>query len=204
MGCSLEKKTSINGVFASEHAKLMDQHYDGCVLHESLGLFSMFDDAFTSCMNGTNGITLFGLMSHDVGPELFAREINRRLVMLLSPPEPPNTSLLLDEMTNDMNTLAVEGMTLTALGRIFTYKPFMLSWIADATGRMKLLGIGGPSKYANCSNCWQHSSSRENGTWYPTNYAYSVKVWVEEGGHHLELYGGNHYDVVAFPYCSLP
>jgi hypothetical protein len=51
----------------------------------------MFDYAFTSCTNGTNGINLFGLMSHDVGPELFALEINRRLVILVSPPEPPNT-----------------------------------------------------------------------------------------------------------------
>ena len=37
----------------------------------------MFDVAFTTCTNGTNGITLFGLMSHDVGPEVFAHEINR-------------------------------------------------------------------------------------------------------------------------------
>ena len=81
----------INGVYASEHVKLMDQHYGGCILHEKSGLFSMFDDALTSCTNGTNGITLFGLMSHDVDPEVFAREINRRPVMLVSPPEPPNT-----------------------------------------------------------------------------------------------------------------
>ena len=30
----------------------------------------MFDDAFTTCTNGFNGITLFGLMSHDAGPEV--------------------------------------------------------------------------------------------------------------------------------------
>ena len=70
----------------------------------------MFDNSFTSCTNGTNGVTLFGLMSHDVGPEVFAREINRRQVMLVSPPEPPSTSLLLDELIKDLNTLAVEGM----------------------------------------------------------------------------------------------
>ncbi len=120
----------------------------------------MFDDAFTACTNGTNGITIFGLMSPDVDPEVFAREINRRLVMLVSPPEPPNTSLL-----KDMNTLAVEGMHVTVLGRTFTYKPFLLSWMADAMGRMKLLGIRGPIKYVSCSNCWQHSSFLENGTW---------------------------------------
>jgi len=62
----------------------------------------MFDDAFTACTNGTNGITIFGLMSPDVDPEVFAREINRRLVMLVCPPEPPNTSLLLDELIKDI------------------------------------------------------------------------------------------------------
>jgi hypothetical protein len=85
----------IHGVYALEHVKLMDQHYGGCVVHENSWLFSLFDDAFTTCTNGTNGITLFGLLSHDVGPEVFAREISRRLVMLVSPPEPPNNTSLL-------------------------------------------------------------------------------------------------------------
>ena len=121
----------------------MDQHYGGCVLHENSGLFSMFDDACTSCTHGTNGITLFGLMSHDVGPKVFAREINRRPVMMVSPPEPPNTSLILDELIKDTNTLEVEGMLVTVLGRTFTYNPFMFSCMADAMDRMELLGIGG-------------------------------------------------------------
>ncbi len=159
----------------------------------------MFDDAFTTCKNGTNGITLFGLMSHDVGPEVFAREINRRPVMLVSPPEPPNTSFLLDELIKDMNTLAVEGMTVTVLGRTFTYKSFLFSWMADAMGRMNLLGIGGPSKYFSFSNCWQHRSFLENGTWYPVRYVDPVKVWVEERGHHLQLYTGKYYDAVCLP-----
>ena len=64
--------------------------------------------------------------------------------MLGSTPEPPNTSLLLDELIKDMKILAVEGMHVTVLGRTFTYKPFLFSWMADAMGRMKLLGIGGP------------------------------------------------------------
>ena len=51
-------------MYALEHVKLMDRHYGGGVLHESSGLFSLFDGAFTSCTNGTNGITLFGLMSY--------------------------------------------------------------------------------------------------------------------------------------------
>jgi len=156
----------MNVMYASEHVKLIDQHYGGSVLHENSGLFSMFDDAFTPCTNGTNGITLFGLMSHDVGPEVFPRGINRRPVMLVSPPEPPNTSLLLHELIKDINKLAVESMHVTVLGRALTYsKPFLFSWMADAMGRMKLLGIGGPSKYVSCSNCWQHSSFLENGTW---------------------------------------
>ena len=104
-------------------------------------------------------------MSHNVGPELFAREVNRRPATLVSPPGPPNiTSFLLDELIKDMDTLAVEGMHVTVLGRTFTYKSFMFSWMADAMGRMKLLGIGGHGKYARCSNCWQHSSFLENGT----------------------------------------
>ena len=181
---------SINGVYASEHVKLMDEHYGGAVLYENSGLFSMFDDAFTACTNGTNGITLFCIMSHDVGPDIFSREINRRPVMLVSPPEPSNTSLLLDELIKDMNTLAEEGITVTVSGRTFTYKPFMFSWMADAMGRMKILGIGGPGKYVSCSNCWQHSSYLENQTWYPAGYAEPIKVWVEEGGHHLALSAG--------------
>ena len=91
----------------------------------------MFDDAFTTCTNGNNEITLFGLMSHDVGPEVFAREINSRHVMLARPPEPPNTSLLLDELIKAVNTLAVEGIPLTVLGRTFTYKPFLFRLMAD-------------------------------------------------------------------------
>jgi len=134
MDCSLGKDLdiSINGVYSSKHVKLMDQHYDGCVIHENSRLSSMFDDAFTSCTNGTNGI-------------------NRRHVMLGSPPEPPNTSLLLDELIKDMNTLAVKSIIVTVLERTFTYKPFMFSWMADAIGRMKRMGIGGPSKYVSCS-----------------------------------------------------
>ncbi len=141
----------------------------------------MFDDAFRTCTNGTNGITLFGIMSHDVGTDIFSREINWRPVMLVSPPEPRSTSLLLDELIKDMNTLAEEGMVVTVSG----------SWMADAMGRMKILGIGGLEKYVSCSNCWQHSSYLKNHTWYPPGYAEPIKVWVEEGGHHLNLFKGN-------------
>ncbi len=87
----------------------------------------MFDDAFIACTNGTNGIALFCIMSHDVGPEVFAREINRRHVMLVSPPELSNISLLLDELIKDINTLAVESIHVTVLGRTFTCKPFIFS-----------------------------------------------------------------------------
>ena len=123
-------------------------------------------------------------------------------MLLVSPPEPLNPSLLLDELIKDMNTLAVEFMIVPVLGRTFTYKPFMLCWMADAMGRIKLLGIGGPSKYVICSNRWQPSSFLENMTWYPDGYANPIKVWVEEGGNQLELYAGNYYDVVVFPCCS--
>jgi hypothetical protein len=90
-------------------------------------------------------------------------------------------------------------MIVTVLGRTFTYKPLLFSWMANAMGRMNLLGIGGPSKYVSCSNCWQHSSFLENGTWYPAGYADPVKVWVEEGGHHLQLYAGDYYEVACLP-----
>ena len=85
-----------------------------------------------------------------------------------------------------MTTLAVEGMPVTVLGRAFTYKPFMFSWMADAMGRMKLPGIGGASKYGSCSICWQHCSFLENGTGYPVGYADPVKLRFEEGGHHSQ------------------
>jgi len=160
---------------------------------------------FTTCTSGTNGgITLFGLMSNDVGPEVFDRGINRRHVMLVIPPEPPNKSLLLDELIKDTSTRAVEGLHVTVLGRKFTYTQFMFSWMADAMGRMKLLGIRGLSNYVNCSNCWQHSSFLENGTWYLAGYADPVKVWVEGGGHHLQLYAGNYYDVACLPLFNSP
>ncbi len=61
---------SINEVYESEHPKLIDQRYGDCVLPANSNLFSMFDDAFTNCTDGINGISLFGLVSHDVGPEL--------------------------------------------------------------------------------------------------------------------------------------
>jgi hypothetical protein len=44
-------------------------------------------------------------MSHDVAPEMLSREINMRTVMLISPPEPSNTLLLLDELIDDINKL---------------------------------------------------------------------------------------------------
>ncbi len=56
-----------------EHAKLMNEHFNGDVLQKYSGLYSLFDDEFTTCSNGTNGLTLLGLMSHDVGPEMLSR-----------------------------------------------------------------------------------------------------------------------------------
>ncbi len=111
---------------------------------------------------------------------IFSREINRRPVILVSPPEPSNTSLLLDELIKDMNTLAEEGITVTISGRTFTYKSFLFRWMADAMGRMKILGIGGPGKYVSCSNCWQHSSYLENKTWYPAGYAEPINYGLRK------------------------
>ena len=83
-------------------------------------------------------------MSHDVGPDI---------VMLISPPEPSNTTLLLDELIEDIiNMLAKDGIKVTHDGRNFTYEAFLFSCMANAIGRMKLLEIGGPAKYVSCSN----------------------------------------------------
>ncbi len=112
---------SINGVHQSEHAKLMNEHFNGDVLLNNFGLYSLFDDGFTTCSNGTNDITLLGLMSHDVGPEMLSREMNKRTAMLISPPEPSNTTLLLDELINDINKLAKDSIKVTHDGRNFTH-----------------------------------------------------------------------------------
>ncbi len=141
-----------------EHAKLMNEHVNGDVLQKHSGLHSLFDDGFTTCSRRTNSITLLGLMSHDVGPKILSREINMRNVTLISPPEPSNTTLLLDELIDDINTLAKDGIKVTYDGRNFTHKAFLFSWMTYAIGRMKLLGIGGPAKYVSCSNRWQPST----------------------------------------------
>ncbi len=165
----------------------------GNVLHKHFGLYSLFDDGFTTCSNGTNGITLLGLMSHDVGPEMLSREIIRRTVMLINPPESSNTTLLLDMSIDDINKLAKDGIKVTRDGRNFTHKAKFFSWMADAIGRMKLLGIDGPEKYVSCSNCWQSSTYLCNGAWYPGGYAKSIRARVTEGGGHYEdMYSGNY------------
>ena len=96
-------------------------------LHKHSGLCSLFVDGFTTCSNGTYGITLLGLMSHDVGPEMLSRETNMRTVMLISPSEPSNTTLLLDELIDDIDKLAKDGIKVTHDGRNFTHKAFLFS-----------------------------------------------------------------------------
>ena len=63
----------------SEHAILMNEHFNGDVLHKHFGFYSLFDDGFTTFSNGTNGITLLGLMSHDVGPRCYLVRSTRGL-----------------------------------------------------------------------------------------------------------------------------
>ncbi len=136
----------------------MNEYFNGEVLQKNYGLYSLFDERFTTCSNGTNGITLLGLMSHDVGPDMLSRGTNRRTVMLISPPEPSNTTLLLDELIEDINMLAKDSIKVAHDGRNFTHKAFLFSCMAVAIGRMKLLVIGWPAKYVSCSNCWQPST----------------------------------------------
>ena len=128
-----------------------------------------------------------------VGPEMLSREINMRNVMLISPPEPSNTTLLLGELIDDIAKLAKDGIKVTHDGRNFTYKAFLFSWMAYAIGRMTLLDIDGPAKYVSCTNCWQPSTYLCNGTWYPSGYAKPIKVWVTEGrGYYVDMYGCNY------------
>jgi len=166
---------------------------NGDVLQKHSGLYSLYDNGFTTCSNGTNGITLLGLMSQDVSPEMVSCEINKRNVMLISPPEPSNTTLLLDESIDDINKIAKDGRKITHDGRNFTHMAYLFSWMEYAIGRIKLLGIGGPAKYGSCSNCWQPSTYLCNWTWYPGGYAKPIRVWATEGGgHYIDMYAGNY------------
>ncbi len=111
--------------------------------------------------------------------------------MLIRPPEPSNTTLLLDELICGINMLAKDGIKVTRDVRNLTHKAFLFSWMAYAIGRMKLLGIGRPAKYVSCSNCWQPSTYVCNGTWYPGGYVKPIRVWVAEGGgHYVDIYVG--------------
>jgi hypothetical protein len=66
--------------------------------------------------------------------------------------------------------------------------------MADAMARMKLLGIGGPSKYIGCSNCWQRSSYLVGTTWNPAGFAVHIRHWLVEGGeHYADLYAGDDF-----------
>jgi hypothetical protein len=124
----------------------------------------------------------------------FARDMSRRPIMLVSPPEPPNSSLLLEELIEDIHKMADIGTQVTCDGRTFTYKAFIFSRMADAMARMKLLGIGGPGKYIGCSNCWQRSSYLVGTTWYPAGYVVHGRHWLVEGGeHYVDLYAGDEF-----------
>jgi hypothetical protein len=66
-------------------------------------------------------------MSHDVGPMHFARDMNRRPLMLVSPPEPPNSSLFLEELIENIRKMADIGTQVTCGGRNFRYMAFFFS-----------------------------------------------------------------------------
>jgi hypothetical protein len=99
----------------------------------------MFDDAFTSCTNVSKGITLFGIMSPDVGPDLFSREINRRHGILVRP-DPSNTSLIFDELIKDMDTITEEGMTLIVSKKCHIYRD-LRNMVRRAPTHQFFLGI---------------------------------------------------------------
>ena len=45
----------INGVHQSEHAKLINENFNGDVLHKHSRLYSLFEDGFITCFNGCPG-----------------------------------------------------------------------------------------------------------------------------------------------------
>ena len=113
--------------------------------------------------------------------------------MLASPSEPSYATLLLEELIDDINKLAIDCIMVTHDGSNFTHKAFYFSWMADAIGRMKIIGIGGPAKYIICSKCRQPSTYLCNGTWYPGGYAKPIRIQVTEGGgHYVNMYSGNY------------
>lgn len=182
---------SNGGIWGSKHVARMNDFFNQRVLEPHSGLYEAFDDGFTMCTNGTNGITLFGVQSHDVAATYIGKEINRRPFMVVGPPEPSNTSLLLDEFVKEANSLMTSGVTVKHLGQTIQYTPFLVGWMADAMARAKLLGIGGPGKLISCGNCWQHSSFLLGTKWYPAGYAKAILRWTTEGGgRYLELYAG--------------
>lgn len=189
---------SIAGIRQSKHVARMHEFFNRRVLQPNSGLYEAFDDGFTMCTNGTNGITLFGIQSLDVPASISGKKMNRRPFLVVGPPEPKNTSLLLEEFVEDANTLCTEGITVQRHGQDMQYTAFLTGWMADAIARAKLLGIGGPGKMISCGNCWQHPSFLVGTTWYPAGYATPILRWTSEGGgHFLELYAG-------LPACCAP
>ena len=110
----------------------------------------------------------------------------------------------MNELIDDINTLAKDGIKVTHGGMNFTYKAFLFSWVADASGRMKLLGIGGPANYVSFSKCWQHGTYLCKGTWYPGGYAKPIRVWVTEGGgHYVDMYASNYSHFEINQWCPM-
>lgn len=168
---------SNNSVWKSEHVKKLNELFaQGKLSSESGGLFHIYNDGFTMSINGTNGMTLFGIETLDVPYSHSSKEMNRRPFMLVTPPEPPNTSLILGEAISEINELAERGVMVRhpRTGNPFRYFPFMEAWMADAKARAMLLQLGGPGRLLTCATCGLMSTYLEGTTYYPGAYAYPV------------------------------
>ena len=167
---------SNNSVWKSEHVRELNIFAGGKLSLECGGLFSIYDDAFTMCTNGTNGMTLFGIETFDLPYSHASREMNRRVFMIVTPPEPPNTSLILGEAIKEMNELAENGITVRhpRSGNPFKYFPYMEGWLVDAKARPLLIQFGGPGRLLCCSTCGLMSTYLDGTTYYPGAYAYPV------------------------------
>ena len=174
--------SNCNGPHASPYVQRLNRIFDGKVLHPNGGLYSIWDDGFTTCNNGKNSLTAFGIQSRDVPNSHYAREMNRRLIMLVGSPEPSNTSLILDELIEEANDLMKHGMEVTFNGRTFTYYLFPGHWSCDAIAREKLLQMGGPGRVIPCPACNQHATFLIGTTRYIGGYSEPVEKWLDDEG----------------------
>ena len=63
-------------------------------------------------------------MTHDVGPMHFVKDINGQPLLRVIPPEPSNSSLLLEELIEDINIMVDVGIQVDHDGRSLCVRLF--------------------------------------------------------------------------------